>query len=317
MTNVGIDVSKLSFDVAALADGGEVEQRTFSNDEAGFAQLTIWLARFVEYRCVVEATGSYHRRLVRALAGCTEFGTVLNPAQVSYFARSLARRNKTDKVDALMLAMYSRERRPAPSPEANNSLQSLARELHALQEDIGRLKNRLEAAEHGLTHPEVPASLKRRIKALEAERDELQQEMEREAQQHKGDDVRLLSSIPGVATKSACLILAEIGDVRRFSTAAKLVAFAGLTPMQATSGTSVNKHSRISKLGSSDLRRVLFMPSLVGIRHNPTLRAFYERLVTNGKSKKSALIACAAKLLRIIYGVLIHRQPFKASHFTA
>ncbi len=110
---------------------------------------------------------------------------------------------------------------------------------------------------------------------MEAERDALQREMEREAQQQNGDDVALLSSIPGVAIKSACFIIAEIGDVRRFSTAAKLVAFAGLTPMQAVSGTSVKKYSRISKLGSADLRRVLYMPSLVGIRHNPTLKAFY------------------------------------------
>jgi len=145
---------------------------------------------------------------------------------------------------------------------------------------------------------------------MEAERDALQREMEREAQQQNGDDVALLSSIPGVAIKSACFIIAEIGDVRRFSTAAKLVAFAGLTPMQAVSGTSVKKYSRISKLGSADLRRVLYMPSLVGIRHNPTLKAFYERLIAHGKSKKSALIACTAKLLRIIYGVLTHSNPY-------
>lgn len=278
MTYVGIDVSKLTLDVAAITETGEVKQQTFSNDEAGHAQMITWLHDFLDRRCVLEATGSYHQRLVKALADGAELVTVLNPAQVSYYAKSHVRRNKTDKVDALMLAMYARERKPAPRQIASTALQTLARELHALQEDIARLKNRLEAAEHGLTHPEVPASLKRRITALEAEREALQQEMEREAQQRNSDDVRLLNSIPGVATKSACFLLAEIGDVRRFSTAAKLVAFAGLTPMQVTSGTSVNKRSHISKLGSADLRRVLFMPSLVGIRHNPILKAFYERL---------------------------------------
>jgi len=61
----------------------------------------------------------------------------------------------------------------------------------------------------------------------------------------------------------------------------------------------------------------MYMPGLVAIRHNPILKAFYQRLIANGKNKKAALIACVAKLLRIIYGVLIHRQPFDPNYATA
>lgn len=317
MTFVGIDVSKATLDAAAILDGGEVEARRFTNDRAGFDEAITWLSRFSDCRIALEATGSYHRQLVAALtAGEQRHVSVLNPAQVSYFVRSQLRRNKTDKADAIAIALYAKERQPAPSQAINTVLQSLARELSALQDDITRLKNRLEAARRGVTHPEVTASLERRIQALEEESAALQRELEREAKGANTDDVALLESIPGVGTKTACLFLAEVGDVRRFASAAKLVAFVGLTPMQVQSGSSVLKRSRISRLGSARLRRLAYMPGLAGIRHNPILKAFYERLVAAGKPKKSALIACVAKLLRIMYGVLIHRQPFNPNYAT-
>lgn len=317
MTFVGIDVSKATLDVAAISADGEVRDWRGSNDESGFCDLKAWLAGLCDCRVVMEATGSYHRQLAVALAAMQAHVSVLNPAQVSYFVKSQLRRNKTDKADALMLALYAKERRPAASRVTNTVLQSIAREISALQDDITRLKNRLEAARHGVVHPEVTASLERRIRALEDERDALQRELEREAKRFNAVDVALLESIPGVGTKTACFFLAEVGDVRRFASASKLVAFAGLTPMQVQSGSSVNKRSRITRMGSARLRRLAYMPGLVGVRHNPVLRAFYERLVAAGKSKKAALIACVAKLLRIIYGVLIHRQPFNPNYATS
>jgi transposase len=213
-----------------------------------------------------------------------------------------------------MLAIYAKEQQPAPSAPIPSSLQSLAREIRALQEDIDRLKNRLEAASHGLVHGEVIASLKRRLRALELERKALQQELVREAKRTNEADLALLTSILGVAIKSACFFLGEVGDIRRFSSASKLVAFAGLTPMQFQSGTSVNKRTRISRLGSSELRRLVFMPALAAARFNSVVKAFYEHLVAGYMNKKAALVTCAAKLLRIMYGVLIRRQPFDPNY---
>jgi len=264
-------------------------------------------------RIALEATGTYHRQLVQALEATQRHVSVVNPAQVSFFVKSQNRRNKTDKADALMLAMYARERQPAAGAPLNAALQSLAREVNAVQRDINRLKNRLEAARHGLAHGQVIASLERRLKALEEERAVLERELERETKESNPAELALLTSIPGVGTKSACYFIAEVGDIHRFGSASKLVAHAGLSPMQFQSGSSVNK-SRLSRLGSSELRRLAYMPGLVGIRHNPILKEFYERLVAHGKSKKAALLACVAKLLRIMYGVLIHRQPFNPNH---
>ena len=210
--------------------------------------------------------------------------------------------------------MYARERQPRPTLAAAPSRQSLARELEALSDDLTRLKNRLEAAEQGVVHPGVVASLRRRITALEQEKQALEQELEQETERANQQELFLLQSIPGIGTRTACLLLAELGDVRRFASARKLVAFAGLTPARFESGSSVVRRARISRLGSAHLRRLLFMPSLAAIRYNPKVKDFFERLVESGKNRKAALVACMAKLLRMIYGVLVHQRPFDPAY---
>lgn len=317
MTFVGIDVSKKTLDVAALCGAGELRHRQFSNTQAGHAELASWLAGFEACRIVLEATGSYHERLAQALELMGAHFSVVNPAQTSYFVRSQHRRNKTDKADAMMLAVYAKERQPVPTRVMNPLPQSIARELHALQEDLTRLRNRLEAAEQGLTHSEVLVSMRRRIDALEAEKRALEEELERQTRDTDIQEFELLTSIPGVGSKTACMFLAEVGNVRRFATASKLVAYSGLTPALFESGSSVNRRTRISRLGSSSLRHLLYMPSLAAIRYNPILKDFFDRLVERGKNKKAAVIACMAKLLRIMYGVLIHRRPFDPDYLGA
>jgi transposase len=310
MTFVGIDVSKLTLDVAALSVTGEVQRERFGNTSQGHTELLGWLERFPDCRVAVEATASYHQRLTSSLQEHEVYVSVLNPAQVSYFVKSQHRRNKTDKADALWLAVYAKERQPAPSLAANLSRQSLAREIGALSKDITRLKNRLEAAESGQVHGEVVISLKRRIEALAEEKRALEGALEQETKRSSERELSLLLSIPGVGVRTACLLLAELGEVRRFESARKLVAFVGLTPTRFESGTSVVKRSHISRLGSSHVRQILYMPCLSAIRFNPIIKAFFERLVQGGKHKKAAVVACMAKFLKIVYGVLTHQKPF-------
>lgn len=316
MTFVGIDVSKTRLDVAALAPTGEIQREAFENTVQGHADLVAWLASFPSCRVALEATGTYHHCLTSVLQDKGVYVSVLNPAQVSYFVKSQHRRNKTDKADALWLAVYAKERQPDATLELNLSRQGLAREIGTLSKDITRLKNRLEAAEAGHTHAKVVASLKRRVAALEEEKKDLEAELEQETKNTSEQELSLLRSIPGVGVRTACLLLAELGDVRRFADARKLVAFAGLTPTQFESGTSVLRRSSISRLGSSHLRRILYMPCLSAVRFNPIIKVFFERLVERGKHKKAALVACMAKLLKIVYGVLSHQMPFDPARMT-
>jgi transposase len=210
----------------------------------------------------------------------------------------------------VLLAGYGRERQPVVTIEPNTIQQSLAREIEAITQDTTRLRNRLEAASQGQAHAEVKASLKRRIKDLEEEKQRLEKQLEGDLKQHKDSALALLESIPGIGTRSARLLLAELGDITRFASSEALVAFAGLNPGRFESGTSVRRHSAMSRKGSPHLRHWLYMPAMVGVRFNPYLKAFYQRLTAKGKAKRLALTACMAKLLRIIYGVLASGKPF-------
>jgi transposase len=309
---VGIDVSKATLDAAALSGTGEIHRTKADNTNQGHAELVRWLQEFPDVLVALEATSAYHRTLVATLQMAQLTVSVLNPAQASYFVKSQHRRNKTDKADALWLAVYAKERRPTPSLPTSYLAQSLTRELQALDKDLTRLKNRLEAAEAGEVHPEILASLRRRIEMLEQEKKALEERLERDTKETRGHELTLLTSNPGIGTRTACHLLAELGDVHRFANARKLVAFAGLTPARFESGTSVGGYTAISRLGSSSLRRMLYMPSLAAIRFNPVIKAFFEKLVSRNKPRKAAVIACMAKLLKIAYGVLASATPFAA-----
>jgi transposase len=92
----------------------------------------------------------------------------------------------------------------------------------------------------------------------------------------------------------------------------EVAAFTGLVPRRQESGT-LRGRTRLSKVGSSRLRRALYMPAIVAIRHNPLIKAHYQRLLANGKSKMAALGAAMRKLIHIAFGVLKSGKPFDPS----
>ena len=126
-------------------------------------------------------------------------------------------------------------------------------------------------------------------------------------------DRRLLESIPGLGAWAASVLLLEVGDFRRFRTAAALVSFAGLDATYEQSGDGEVRYS-ISKKGRSRVRAELYMPTLAGRRYNPALREFYVRLKQRGKHGMVAIIACMVKLLRIAYACVLSGKPFDPAH---
>ena len=310
MTSVGIDISKARLDVAFLHPTGEIQAHTYPNTRDGHQQLLTDLQPLETPHVALEATGPYHQRLTHALQQAGVLVSVLNPAMVHHFVKSHHRRNKTDTADALWLATFVRDRQPEVHAPSSTVHSSLSREITALTRDLVRLKNRLDAARSGLVHRDVLRSLERRIQALEEEKETLQKALEEEMRASRAQDLELVTSIPGIGVRTGCWLLAELGDVRRFGSARKLVAFVGLSPRVFESGSSVRRETRISRMGSSHVRHALYMPAVVGVRFNPLLKGLFDRLVAAGKPKKVALVACMAKLLRIVYGVLVRGRPF-------
>jgi transposase len=308
---VGIDVSKDYIDICILEDTGEIKDQQLEDNKQGFELLNKEIRQAAHI--VMEATGVYHHRLQKYLQEHKFCVSDMNPRQILGYAKSQNRRNKTDSVDAVLLAQFAKERKPRPSPMLKSEdAKDILRELEALNDDITRLKNRLSATESGLGHKGVKTSLKRRVKLLQEEKADLEKQLE-EALADQQADLKLLESIPGIGTLSACYLLAEVGDFRRFASASHLVAWSGLTPKRHESGKSQG-YTAISRMGSSTLRRVLYMPALTAKRFNPRINVFYERLVAKGKPKKVALVASlpdptSAKRLKLL---IRQSQTFKA-----
>jgi transposase len=113
-----------------------------------------------------------------------------------------------------------------------------------------------------------------------------------------------LTSIPGIGETTAGSILSEIPHIDRFQSAKAVAAFAGLSPRERRSGTSIHGRARLCKTGNARVRKALYMPAVVALRFNPTLRIFAERLLSAGKHKRLVIGAVMRKLLVLAYGIL-------------
>lgn len=311
---IGIDIAKHTFDLATLQPNGKYRTKArLANDEAGFAVLREWLHKHSEPGAwvVMEATGTHHEALAEWLLSQGYQVSVLNPAQIAHYARSQLQRVKTDKVDAKLIAQYGERHRDElrawqPDPPVIRRLQALVRRHEDLREIQQMERNRLDVADAS-----VQASIRSVLEHVDQQIDETLKAID----EHIDDDPDLrgkrdlLTSIDGIADKTAALLLAELGDPLRFASSRAITAFAGLNPRLQESG-SHRGQTRISKMGSSRLRAGLYMPSISALKHNEAIRAMGKRLRTRGKTGKQIICAAMRKLLNIAYGVLKSGLPF-------
>ncbi len=326
---LGLDVSKATFHAAVCPQAGvrshrDLAVKVFPRSAEGVQQVLQWAREQVPagtaLRVVMESTGSYSRDLFSWLVDADGdlAPAILNPHAVLYFAKSLAERTKTDRVDARVLARYGAERGPAPfePPEGVRAImRALLRHREALVSQRSAVK---EQRSHGLAldPPTVTKSRDRVIKLLDAEIEAIDAELcELVADDAPiARDVQLLSSIHGIGLLTACILLAELGDLRRFRTTRQLTSFAGLAPRLHESGKSVKGRSRLSKAGSTHVRRVLYTSAMVSVQGESNLSSFYQRLRANGKAPKAALIAVARKLLTIARSILVSGRIYDKLH---
>jgi transposase len=314
----GMEVSARELVVAMSGKKGEVLLQRFANTAAGHRALLATLTRGGKrVRVCMEATGMYG--LDVALLLSAQEGVelmVANPRAVRHFANAAMQRSKNDQLDAAMLREFAARMKfqAWARPDKNSlALWAIARRLEALTKQRTAEKNRQHAAGVSQAVPEcVRRSAARTLRFLERESKRLREE----ARRCIGSDTRLrrryelLRSVPGIGETSGIQLLAELlllpedRDVRQW------VAYAGLDPREYSSGTSVRKHTRISKVGNQHLRCALYMPALVASRREPHLRGFYEKLLARGKKKKQALMAVARKLLHAVFGMFRSDRPY-------
>lgn len=322
MVTIGIDVSKAKLDCAWIRDlaSMKIKSKVQANTPAGHKALLAWAVDqtgvdIAQVHFVMEATGVYHERLAHALHKAGAKVSVVNPARIRDFAKSLGAQTKTDKKDSVMIARYGMIQSPRLwEPEATEirELKSLISRCDAVKKDIQRELNRLEKTIASGASEEVRASIETVRAQLEAERRRLESLIDDHIDKHPSlkNDCALLQSIPGVGPVIAQQMVAVIRS-RSFDRASQCAAFLGLIPVERQSGTSVFSPPRLSKRGDGRIRGKLYMAAIVATRHNPDIRSQYQRLLKSGKAKKSAIGAAMRKLVQICFGVLKHQAPYQ------
>lgn len=310
---LGIDISKLTFDVA-LHCKDKWYCRKFDNNPKGFSALENWLKKkniSILHACM-EATGVYGDALAHFLSDQGYQVSVVNPAQIKGFSQSELVRTKNDQLDAKLIARFCKAMSPAlwePIPRHIRELQAWVKRLDALIVMHRQEENRLEVADKALK-PQVQESVDFLKEKITETRNKIKSHIDNNPDL-KGKK-KLLETIPGVGEATVGHILAFIGEPEKFESAKQVAAFIGLNPKQRQSGTSVRGKSSISKTGSANLRKAFYMPAIVAKRFNPIIQAFCERLEAKGKSKMTSICAAMRKLVHIIYGVLKSGKPFES-----
>jgi len=320
---VGIDVSAKTLAVAQRGRGGRVQVREEPNTQAGHRALCR-LLRGRPTRVCLEATGIYHLDLTLALRSTPGIDVmVANPRAVHGFAGALMTRGKTDASDAEVIPAYA-ERMPwqpwrAPSA-ACFELRTLCRHTVSLRERLASEKARIARAEATASISswvrediaEGIEQLRNRIAKLEAAAVQLAT-----SDPELSARLRLMRTVPGIADVSGLQLLSELCVLPSDMTAKQWVAHAGPDPRRRQSGTSLNKPSRISKAGNRYVRRALYMPALVAIRHDPNVAALFNDLVDRGKARMQAVAAVMRKLLQALWGMLKSDTEWDGSRFRA
>lgn len=325
--SAGIDVGKNDFYIRLLRqqagkDGFSKHRgiKKFLNTPAGFSELDTWLKKYtvkgLSLPIIMEATGVYHEELAYFLKDKGYRVSIELPTKVKAYAKSLNQQSKTDEIDADIIAQLAFERKLrewTPPTKSMRDLKALTRQHQTITEAKTAAKNQLHAVSHSaFPMKKVVKRYEQIIKLHDDQLDMIEKEIKRLAKQDGDLDrlINLLTSIPGVALKTAAVIIAETGGFQLFACRSQLIKYAGMDIKSKNSGTSIRGRSTMSKAGNSRIRRALHMPSLQYVNKDGMIGQLYNRVFDRTKIKMKALVAVQRKLLIIMYAVVKNGVPY-------
>jgi transposase len=308
----GIDTCKEWLDAHVLP---HAKLLRVPNTPAGIKQLKRWLMQFEPELIAVEATSKWHRLLCRSLHGSGLAIAVTDPFRVRHFALAHGILDKTDKLDARVLALFAQLMVPPARPPAPESLEALKELVTGRDSAVAEqtsLENQLAAAQSDF----LKHQLKRRIKTLAANIKAIERECLKRIKADKAMAGRfaVLTSIPGIGPITAIALIAQLSELGAL-TNKQIAKLAGLAPLADDSGD--REGTRHIRGGRSLVRRMLYLAALAAVRSNPAMKAFYQRLRDKNKAAKIVLVAVARKLLLLANNLVAQNrlwQPIAPNH---
>jgi transposase len=302
----GIDVSKDRLDARV---GPARVAVSAGNDHAGYEALSRVLAEHSATLVILEASGGYQLGIAAYLVAQGFRVAVVNPRQVRDFGRATGRLAKTDDIDADLLTLFGERMNPEVRPlpdEDTLALQAILARRRQIVDMLVAEKNRLGLARDR----SVQRSLKRHIEWLGKQLDDVDEDL--------GDKIKrspawrakdnLLKSVPGVGDAVSRSLVGKLPELGGLSHK-KIAALVGLAPFARDSGRFRGRRAVWG--GRGEVRAMLYMATLSGLRWNPVLRAFYDRLTKAGKPFKLAMTACMRKLLIILNAMVRDNTPWE------
>ena len=312
MTYVGIDVSKATF-VVAYSSAKAGKTKTFKNTTKGVHEFIQTLS-VTEHHCVLEATGNYSALLVYLLSKAGITVCLENPLKIKNFARVMLSVNKTDETDARLIALYGERMQPSPYKLRSKSILILKQKRTVLRQ----LKKQLVATRNLKGSMEVlplfdakcKQTIEKTITFLEKQIKGMEEELASLAEDEYKKQMDLLTSIKGIGITLAAALIVATGGFTYFDNAKQLTRYLGLSPTYQLSGTSVHVKGHINRNGDPGLRSQLYVAAFSSLRCNTECKACFDRLRSNGKPGKVAVIAVANKLIRQAFAVVTQGKPY-------
>ena len=299
----GIDVAKKMFD---LNIHGQKKVQHFEYNEAG---IKLCIKRLTENKVelvAMEATGNYERKLAVTLQAEGFMVTIVNPKRIRDFAKSMGKLAKTDKIDAIMIATFASTCQLPKSTVIDDNAYRL-KALVARRNQLIDLRIAENNRREHIADKIIERSLNTTIKMLEKEIGVIEKEIADhiDNQPELKQRTIIMESLPGIGDITASMLVSEVpelGDCNK----RQIAALIGVAPINRDSGQFRGK--RMTGGGRTRVRARLFMPTLVAIQHNPKLKAFYQRLLANGKTKMTAIVAVMRKMLVILNTMIKNNQ---------
>lgn len=309
---VGIDISKLSFDVA-VCQTSKYKYYKFSNTTDGFEGFSKLLDKENSV-CVMEASGPYYLQLATYLSEKGYSVSVINPLVIKRFCQMLMSRTKTDKKDAYMIAEYGKTEQPSLWKSDSDYVLEL-KQMQAYLEQLNKNRTGFIRQKEAFKHNSVESSavgtsLDSVLEKLEQEIKEIEKKMEVIIKTHHQEMFEQLQSIPGLGKKTSLFLIVISGGFEKFENPKQLASYIGIVPRIFESGTSVKGKSKICKMGMSKIRAMLYVCAWSAKKYNQACKDLYERLVESGKSKKLALIAVVNKLLKQAFAIATKKEYY-------